>query len=399
MFRILFIIFFAIAVFSEYYVFRAIKECGTNWKRVRIYNIATISYWFISLAFIASALWFETMHPVFMQAAGIVIFIFMLNGFTKLLLSLFIFGGRIAKQLPQLLKAGLIFITALNCIVIITAFISTSSLRVEKEIITSPKIPASMNGLRIAVVSDMHTGLLLGRTQVSRNIVNKINSLNPDIVINCGDIVNHDFGELNPKIIGILSEIRSRYGIYSVLGNHDLGIYIRDTARLNPDFNIKELTRKQQYLGWNLLRDESAVITNGTDSITITGLDYPDELIHKSHEKLPHGIDFSNAYAGLNPDAFNITISHAPQTWNDIKSTGIADLTISGHVHSLQMKLKTGKGRGWSPAALIYDRWSGRYDENGKTLYINDGIGYAMIPIRMGVRPEITLIELKQEEK
>lgn len=395
MFLLIFSIFIAISLCSEFYVRRAVSEYLTHRKTLSIYTAATVAYWVLSLAIIISVIAFNATSSAYMQTAGILIFILLLNGISKFLLAVAFLSRKLAKHTKSFFTAGVIIVVLLNCTLIVLAVVSTSRLRIEKETITSPEISASLDGLRIVVFSDMHTGLLLDKYNMVDKIVRNINALNPDLVINCGDIVNYDHTELDPRVMEMLSTIKSRYGVYSVLGNHDLGIYIKDTTHLSKADNISNLSRKQRQMGWRLLFNESTTIEIGGDSITITGIDYPAELIHSSHKQLSGNTSLVSAYENINTDKFNITISHAPQIWNNILSAGIGDLTLSGHVHSLQMKLKTGKGRGLSPASLLYDRWSGLYSEDGKTLYINDGIGYAMIPVRIGVRPEITLIELR----
>ena len=107
--------------------------------------------------------------------------------------------------------------------------------------------------------------------------------------------------------------------------------------------------------------------------------------------------DLSGAYRGVPDSLYNITAVHIPQLWGQIADAGYGDLTLAGHVHSMQIKLRL-FGRAFSPAQLLYTRWSGRYDEGGRTLYINDGTGYVVFPMRLGAYPEITLITLRRCE-
>ena len=154
----------------------------------------------------------------------------------------------------------------------------------------------------------------------------------------------------------------------------------------------------QRSLGWTVLRDSSAILVRGGDSIALTGLSFPEELVHRSHERIERELDLSEAYAGLPEKLFGITLSHTPQAWHRIMAAGRGDLTLSGHVHSLQMKLRLGQKWQWSPAAWFYDEWSGPYADGERMLYVNDGIGYAMVPMRIGARPEITLFELRRSD-
>ena len=123
------------------------------------------------------------------------------------------------------------------------------------------------------------------------------------------------------------------------------------------------------------------------------GPGFSEVLQEKRHSSNLPEIGIERAYNGLSSNTFNITISHIPQLWDNITELGMADLTLSGHVHAMQIKLPIGK-RGISPSQIMHKRWSGLYEERGRWLYINDGIGCAMWPMRIGVRPEITVIEL-----
>lgn len=109
----------------------------------------------------------------------------------------------------------------------------------ERVEVASSRLPAGFDGFRVAMFSDVHTGLLLGRDRVLRRMVDIINALDADVVVNCGDIVNYDYRELDGRVLEILSGIRSRDGVYAVLGNHDLGIYIRDTVAYPPQENVR----------------------------------------------------------------------------------------------------------------------------------------------------------------
>lgn len=288
--------------------------------------------------------------------------------------------------------------TLLGAVLLYGLTVGRSRIRVERVEVASSRLPAGFDGFRVAMFSDVHTGLLLGRDRVLRRMVDIINALDADVVVNCGDIVNYDYRELDGRVLEILSGIRSRDGVYAVLGNHDLGIYIRDTVAYPPQENVRHIVEAQRSLGWTVLRDSSAILVRGGDSIALTGLSFPEELVHRSHERIERELDLSEAYAGLPEKLFGITLSHAPQAWHRIMAAGRGDLTLSGHVHSLQMKLRLGQKWQWSPAAWFYDEWSGPYADGERMLYVNDGIGYAMVPMRIGARPEITLFELRRSD-
>lgn len=277
--------------------------------------------------------------------------------------------------------------------------IGRSSIRVTRVEIVSDRLPASFDGLRIAQFSDLHIANLVNRDRFLTAVVDSLNSLGPDIVIQSGDIVNALASELDQGALNSLGRIRARYGVYAVLGNHDLGIYVRDTLNHRPKDIITDLVRRQQSIGWQVLRDSTAYVGNGTDTIAVTGLGYPyDPSLNSSHVLDLPEVDMKKAYGAVPEGMFNVTISHAPQLWDDVLAAGKADLTLSGHIHSMQIKVCRGE-RGWSPAVWLYDRWSGLYEEAGRYLYINDGLGYVMYPMRIGTRPELTLFTIRTKEK
>ena len=151
-------------------------------------------------------------------------------------------------------------------------------------------------------------------------------------------------------------------------------------------------------MGWLLLQDSTIYLHRGADSLSVTGLTFNPSLRHDRHSAILPLTGGEKAYQGVPDSLYNITLVHLPQLWEQIVALGHGHLTLAGHTHAMQLKLRFGEGRGWSPAGWMYDRWSGRYDLNGHTLYINDGIGYVGYPMRIGARPEITLYTLKRCE-
>ncbi len=226
----------------------------------------------------------------------------------------------------------------------------------------------------------------------------EVNDLDPDMIVVTGDLVNIDYEEMTPEAIEILGSLDAPHGVVSVLGNHDVGCYIRDTTRLSPTANTRQLIGIQRRMGWCMLQDSTMYVHRGDDAIAVTGLSFDYHQYAFRHAKqipVPH---IDKAYGDVSPADFDITLSHVPQTWDTILADGRGDVTLVGHVHAMQAKVHL-FGRDFSPATLLYDRWSGRYDETtrfgAKTLYINDGIGCAGIPIRIGARPEITVFTLE----
>jgi predicted MPP superfamily phosphohydrolase len=201
-------------------------------------------------------------------------------------------------------------------------------------------------------------------------------------------------------VIAALKTITAPDGVWMAWGNHDLGFYIKSDANLTPRENFAAMSEKVRGVGWSILSDASTYIRRGGDSIALTGVDYPTMRLNGHNSELG-GADLESAFRGVEGDPFNVVLSHTPLLWDDITARGRGDLTLAGHVHAMQTKLRLGK-KTWSPALYIYPEWSGQYviTKCGKksTLYVNDGIGCVGYPMRIGARGEITVITLKRCE-
>ena len=259
--------------------------------------------------------------------------------------------------------------------------------------IESSRLPKSFDGYRIVQFSDLHVGSMVNPEREVAEIVSIANAQQADAIVFSGDLIEIRESELTPNITATLRQLRAKDGIYSVTGNHDKGVYVRDSITLTPAMTTAQVIATERAMGWRVLDDESAYIHRDGDSISITGISFSEVLQEKRHSSNLPEIGIERAYNGLSSNTFNITISHIPQLWDNIIELGMADLTLSGHVHAMQIKLPIGK-RGISPSQIMHKWWSGLYEESGRWLYINDGIGCAMWPMRIGVRPEITVIEL-----
>ena len=255
-------------------------------------------------------------------------------------------------------------------------------------------LPAGFDGYRIAFISDIHIGTMLDAESELEDIFRMVNEACVDAVLFGGDMVNVHHSEVDGNIMNMFSSLKPRDGVFMVLGNHDTGAYMKNSTEAKRDSNMDFLKHKMQIAGWVVLSDCTAYIHSGVDSIAITGIDFNEQLLKYKHSlDAVNGVDLSHIYNNVDDSVFNITISHLPQLWRSLCDNGYSDLTLSGHIHAMQMKIFS-----FSPASLMYKEWSGLYEnENGK-LYINDGIGCVGYLARIGARPEITVIELYMRE-
>ncbi len=293
---------------------------------------------------------------------------------------------------------------ALSLAIVVTMICGASAgrtrLRVEHLEICSERVPAAFDGYRLVQISDIHIGTMTGAEKQLTRLVETIASLEGDIVVHTGDLVNLSNTELTPEIMEILSCVGAPDGVYSVWGNHDLGFYLRGGEAASIEDNFFRLAAKVREMGWRVLADESTWIERGGDSILLSGVNFPTDGHHNGRNSTLAGADIGATFAGINSDPFSIVLAHTPQMWSDITDRGFGDLTLSGHTHAMQMKFRL-FGREWSPAEYLYSEWSGEYSKEGgkkNVLYVNDGIGCVGYPMRIGARPEVTLIVLKRCE-
>ncbi|MBR3792727.1 MAG: metallophosphoesterase [Alistipes sp.] len=273
--------------------------------------------------------------------------------------------------------------------------VTRTDYEVRRVVIESEKVPESFDGYKIVQISDMHVGNMVCQQQELNEIISICNGLEADAIAFTGDLVDIRYSELSDDVLEHLARLKARDGIYSVTGNHDIGVYVKDSISLPPAVSVQKVIEAQRKIGWRVLEDETIHLRRGEDSISLTGISFSPVLQEFRHSAKIPDVAIEKAYDGKAEGGFNVTLVHIPQLWDVIVSKQLADLTLSGHVHAMQMKLPIGK-RGISPSRVKYRRWSGLYEQNGRLLYINDGVGYVLYPMRIGARPEITLFELRR---
>ena len=273
------------------------------------------------------------------------------------------------------------------------AFVTRTDIEVKEVKTRFSNLPESFDGYRVAFISDIHIGSMWNAEAELGRLADSIGTVNADIVLFGGDLANMHHSELTPAVVERLSLIKGAQGTFAVLGNHDTGSYVNGSTKEFREQNKASLEQAAGSAGWVFLKDSTIYIKRGNDSIAITGIDYSEELLEYKHSMNSiDGFDVSAIYKDVPDTVFNITVSHLPQLWRSLCDGGYSDLTLAGHIHAMQMKIGQ-----FSPAALMYDEWSGLYEsENGK-LYINDGIGSVGFFARLGARPEVTVLELKCE--
>lgn len=252
---------------------------------------------------------------------------------------------------------------------------------VREEIVESKKLPASFNGFKIVQLSDFHIGTYKASPQSVKKIVAYVNSLNPDIIMFTGDLVNSQPSELN-TFMSELKKMKSKYGVYSVMGNHDYCMYYHYSSPEGAEQCVAKLRKMESELGWKLLSNEHFYIKN-TDSIAIIGVE------NAGKSPFPAKSDLHSALKGVPADTYKILLSHDPSHWRrEVLPDTDIDLMLSGHTHAMQLKIG-----GFSPAKWLNKEWGGKYTIKERVLNVSLGIG-SNVPFRFGAWPEIDVIKL-----
>jgi predicted MPP superfamily phosphohydrolase len=293
---------------------------------------------------------------------------------------------------------GVLLCTIVAWVLIVGVVRTRKELTVRSVDVFSTRLPESFDGYRIAFFSDMHVGSMTSAVEMSEALVAKINALDSDLVIFGGDLVNARYDELSPELMEVLRGIKARDGVVAVLGNHDTGVYVRDTVALPIEENTRLLIERIESMGWRVVDDSTESLMRGSDTLTLTGIGFSRELLeHRHSADVADSLDLRPIYEGVPRDKFNISVSHMPQLWRKISALGYGDLVLSGHVHAMQMKCAIGE-HSISPAQLMYGEWSGLYREQGSHLYITDGVGSVGFHLRIGAPPEITELTLRRAD-
>lgn len=308
----------------------------------------------------------------------------------------FYLGFLTIKPKKWALIVGGIFATIVFATLCNSLINTRTNLKIKRVVIKHASIPKSFDGFRIALFSDLHIASLISPEREITRLAESINKQDADMVIFAGDLLHIRHTELSAKIASILSTIKARGGVYTVLGNHDTGVYIKDTLSLTKNENIAHLNTKIGQIGWILLRDSTIYAVRGRDSIAVTGIDFTDALLEYKHSfATPDNYSAESLFSSIPKEMFNIAVSHLPQLWHPISSGNFAELTLSGHIHATQVAVEM-FGKRVSPAMLMYKEWSGLYSKDNNHLYITDGIGSVGFYLRIGARPELTIIELNR---
>ena len=278
---------------------------------------------------------------------------------------------------------GALLVPILWYILIYGSFVGFQKMEVNRHTYSSPDLPAAFNNYKIVLFSDAHVGTLTGSRQwMLQRAVDSINAQHPDMIVFAGDLQNLQPKELY-KQMDILSSLKAKDGIYSVLGNHDYAQYVT-CSEAEKAANCKEIISLERQMGWTVLLNEHKVIQRSKDHLVIAGMENDGD-----GERFPQKGDINKTLSGTN--GFTILLEHDPSSWRrKIIPDGRAQLTLSGHTHKMQFALFD-----WCPMSLTGKEFNGWYTNDSQSLFVTAGLG-GLIPFRFGAPGEVVVITLKR---
>ena len=406
------LIFIVILVAIDFYVYHGLRflfanrDSSARTFAIVFWTITAVALGILLLGFFTD--WRSWPKVIRTYAFSIVVFVYL----AKVLMSIFLviddairllrFGGSFASGLISSEKvAEPLRISRLRFIVQTGAFLSaipllslvygmmggTSRFRVRTVKLSLPGLPPEFEGFKAVQISDLHVGSFFSQEPLQR-AVDLIHEQRPDVIFFTGDLVNDRHHEaLEHK--ELLSSLNAPMGVYSVLGNHDYGDYYRWETIEEKEDNLRRMKELHGELGWKLLLNDHAYLERNGERIGLVGVEnWSARMNFKRYG------DMQKATAGFNPAAVNILLSHDPSHWqSEITSNyKYIDLMLAGHTHGFQFGVEI-PGFRWSPVQYVYKQWADLYTDNQQHLYVNRGLGFIGYPGRVGILPEITVLE------
>ena len=396
-----FIILLAVFFIIEIYVYQAIRNITTN-------NYIRIGYWvFTLLAYGIILYWILTFNrasrdhqQIQLMVSAMMIFvlpkllsvIFLLIGdFTRFVEFGFKYFTAKESYFPErrkfisttaLAAAGIFSLLAIDGIIF-----GKYRHTVRKVKLRFKNLPENFKGYKIVQISDVHSGSFFNPQKLQKAI-DLINEQDADVVLFTGDMVNNYADEFKP-FIPLFKSIKAKDGKFSILGNHDYGDYGAWNSREEKAQNIPTLKNYQAEAGFKMLRNENIALEKNGEKIYLLGVE------NWGIKPFPQYGDLDKALKGVPEDAIKVLMSHDPTHFDEVvkKHKTNVHLTLSGHTHGMQFGLDL-KNIKWSPVKFKYKKWADLYESEGKYLYVNRGFGVIAYPGRVGINPEITVIEL-----
>lgn len=394
----------ALVFLMDFYLFRSFRIYFHD-SQLLTRRIFAIIWWavpfillFLFLAFPRLPRWAQ----LYSQNAFMIIF------FSKFLATVFMLVGEGVFGISSLFSSGnsnpeawlsrRYFIAKLGTVVAGIPLLSmslgmlrtASNFRVHKVKLKFANLPEAFHGFKLVQLSDIHTGSWI-RKSAMQHAVDIVHAQNADVIVFTGDIVNNRTDEAYP-FVNYLKQLNAPLGVFSILGNHDYGDYERWPDEQAKAENMKAMYILHEQLGWKLMLNRHELFEKNGQQIALIGIENWGAAL-----RFPKYGRLKEAHAGTENIPFKILLSHDPSHWDAEvrKEYGDIDLTLSGHTHGFQFGIEI-PGIKWSPSQWVYKQWAGLYENGKQYLYVNRGTGCIGYSGRVGIRPEITVIELEK---
>jgi uncharacterized protein len=262
--------------------------------------------------------------------------------------------------------------------------------KVIKQAIFFPDLPEAFDGFTITQISDVHSGSFDNPEKIGYAI-DLINEQKTDLILFTGDIVNTHAKEMHPWLETFNRIDKHAFGKYAVLGNHDYGEYVTWKTKEEKAANFEAIKQLYAQIGFTLLLNEHTFIERDGQKIALVG-------VENWGQNFKQAGDLNKAAAGLTKEDFKILMSHDPSHWEHVVKNDDKHfhLTLSGHTHGMQFGIEIPGYFKWSLAQYVYKQWAGLYENLGRYVYVNRGFGFHAYPGRVGIMPEITVLQLKK---
>jgi len=417
--RILIII--AILVCIDLYVFQGIRVL-TSGREVMSQRVVNWIFWFITAVAVSTLIagnfldWHTWPRNVSTYLFAFIVIVYLSKIFVILFLvtddiirvvrwiflkAAALFSGKEALPVTAAEAGGisrLTFLVQLGFFVGAVPFVSMiygmlkgpTNFTVRRRAMKFENLPDGFHNFRIVQISDLHLGSFFS-DEPMRRAIRLIQDEKPDVILFTGDLVN-DLHEEAVPYRELLKQLKAPYGIYSVLGNHDYGDYYRWKQPEHKRQNLEDLKQFQRDLGWKLLLNEHAYLEKDGEQLGLIGVEN-----WSSRMNFQRYGDMKKAVEGMKKLPFHILLSHDPSHWKAevVKDYPFVDLTLSGHTHGMQFGVEI-PGFKWSPVQYVYKEWADLYSNSKQYLYVNRGLGFIGYPGRVGISPEITVIDLEK---
>jgi len=411
-FFMVFFFFFAILFLIEIYAFQGFRVVSNSIQSDTLRLMTNWTYWLLTivlLIFTFYGIWQYRKTFQFPVLSKWTLNLFISFLVTKIVFIVFVFSEDIYRlvfgigtkimgtETSSFLPERRLFFNQLGLAVAAVPFVSflygitkgKYHFKVHKLSIEFDDLPEKFNGFTIAQISDFHSGSFDNHDEVERGI-ELLAEQKCDVIVFTGDLVNNKADEFEPYL-DLFKNLSAPSGKYSILGNHDYGDYVSWPSPAEKQKNFDKLCNLHSQAGFKLLRDENVLIEKEGQSIAMSGVENWGLGFGKRG-------NLEKAMFGLPKDLFKILLSHDPTHWeNEVKTSDhLVRLCLSGHTHGAQMGVEI-PGVKFSPVQFRYPHWAGLKEENGRFHYINRGFGYLGFAGRVGIWPEITVIELKRK--